>query len=227
MIKITTNVCASITDTNKTDIIKRVNQIKNEEIDFIELRLDLIDNITSSYATELIEAVKEITPISIILTNRTKIEGGQFGGSEEERIKILSDNAPLVEITDIELSTDENLRQKVIDNANKTIISYHNFDKTPSSEKLQEIIDESFEIGDIPKIALKPNIIEDTYLLLRLLMDNEGIIAISMDQLGSYTRVVAPLMGSPVTYASVEKSSAPGQLDIKTTIEMIKQLQYD
>lgn len=192
----------------------------------MELRLDVIKNITSQSATELINAIKEISQTPIIMTNRTKKEGGHFNQTEKERIKILSDNAPLVEITDIELNTEEHLRQKVIDNSNKTIISYHNFEKTPSQKFLQNIIDEAFKIGDIPKIAVKPEKIEDTYILLKLLMQNKGIIAISMDKIGSYTRVMAPIMGSPITYAAINNESAPGQLDIKTTSEMIKQLKY-
>jgi len=190
----------------------------------LELRLDVIPDITSSKANEIIKSIKEITQKPIILTNRTKKEGGFFEKTEEERIKILSDNAHLVEITDIELSTDEELRQRVIDNANKTIISYHNFQETPGKDRLQEIIDCSFKIGDIPKIAVKPNKMEDTYTILELLIKNQGIIAISMDKLGSYTRVIGPVMGAPVTYAAINNESAPGQLDIRTTSEMIKKL---
>ena len=82
-------------------------------------------------------------------------------------------------------------------------------------------------MGDIAKIAVKPNSIEDTYVILRLLLENDNLIAISMDNLGTYTRIIAPIMGSPVTYASVGNKSAPGQLDIHQTIEMIKQLKHD
>ena len=204
-----------------------VKNLSYENVDYLELRLDVIEDITSSKATDIIKSIKQITQTPIILTNRTKKEGGLFDKSEEERITILLENAHLVEITDIELSTDEELRQKVIDKANKTIISYHNFEKTPDKEFLQEIIDSSFEIGDIPKIAVKPNKMEDTFTVLQLLMENNGIIAISMDKIGSYTRVMGPVMGAPVTYAAINNESAPGQLDIKTTSQMIKKLKTD
>lgn len=194
-------------------------------VEYIELRLDSIKDITSSKATELIKEVKEITSIPIILTNRTINEGGLFEKTEEERIKILENNAQLVEITDVELMTEGHLRQKVIDRANKTIISYHNFSQTPQYEQLQELVNQAKQIGDIPKIAVQPNSKEDTYTLLKLIMQNDGIIGISMGKMGAYTRIMAPLMGSPVTYASITKESAPGQYDIKTTSEMIKKLQ--
>lgn len=198
--------------------------MSTEDFEYLELRLDVIEDIDTDKAKDIIESLKKITQKPVILTNRTKKEGGFFEKSEEERINILADNAPLVEITDIELSTEETLRQKVIDNANKTIISYHNFDETPSREYLQKTIDDAFKIGDIPKIAVKPRAIEDTYTIIRLLMENDGIIAISMDKIGSYTRVMAPIMGAPVTYAAITDESAPGQLNIRTTSRIIKKL---
>ncbi len=122
--------------------------------------------------------------------------------------------------------TEETLRQSVINKANKTIISYHNFNKTPSLEQLQQLVNQANKIGDIPKIAVTPQNKEDTHILLKLIMQNEGIIGISMGKIGAYTRIIAPILGSPVTYASIEKESAPGQYDIKTTSELIKKLQY-
>ncbi len=154
------------------------------------------------------------------------MEGGFFEGTEEERTTILKENASLVEITDIELSTDETLRQSVIDNANKTIISYHNFEITPSQDYLQDIITKAYEIGNIPKIAVKPLTLEDTFILVKLMMENKNMIGIAMDKLGSYTRVFGPIIGAPVTYAAIDIESAPGQLDVKTTADMIKQLKY-
>lgn len=188
--------------------------------------MDVIKGITADLAKDIILSIKSITDTPIILTNRTPREGGFYKNDEEERVRILADNAALVEITDIELSTESSLRQQVIDNANKTIISYHNFDKTPSFDELQKIVHDAFAVGDIPKVAVKPDTIEDTYTLLKLLMENKGIIGISMGKIGSYTRVIAPIMGSPVTYAAIDKESAPGQLDIETTSEMIKKLKY-
>lgn len=219
-------MCASVLEENEEDVLKTVKNIPLEYVDYIELRLDSIREVSSQKADYLIREIRKITSTPIILTNRTQKEGGLNRLSEEERIRILEENASSVEITDVEYFTDDELRQRVIDAANDTIISYHNFDETPSEEYLQKIVDESFRIGSIPKIAVKPNSMEDTYILLGLQMKNKGIIGISMDKLGSYTRIIAPIMGSPVTYASISKESAPGQFDVKTTSEMIKKLKY-
>ena len=99
-------VCASITDNNLDDIIKTVEKIKDKSIGYIELRLDLVENINPQLAGQIIDKVKEITEIPIILTNRTEAEGGNNRLSESQRVEILIENAKKVEITDIELSTD-------------------------------------------------------------------------------------------------------------------------
>ena len=71
---------------------------------------------------------------------------------------------------------------------------------------------------------MKPETLEDTFTLLKLVMNNRGMVGISMDKLGAYTRVVAPIMGSPITYAAISQESAPGQLNINETSSLIKQL---
>lgn len=195
-------------------------------MDYVELRSDVINDVTSAKVSYIIDKMKSISDIPIILTNRTGTEGGFFQGSEEERIKILSDNACFVEYTDVELSTDSTLRQKVIDNANKTIISYHNFSETPSFEYLEDIVIKAKNIGDIPKVAVKPQKLEDTFILLKLMMKYRNMIGISMDKIGAYTRVIGPIIGAPITYAAIDSQSAPGQLDIKTTNEIIRKLKY-
>lgn len=217
-------VCGSIVEDNKIGIMKSLKEAISQEADYIELRLDVIENINSSKAKDIINSIKEITTTPIILTNRTRTEGGHFTGSEEERIKILKDNAPLVEYTDIELSTDDTLRQQVIDNANKTIISYHNFEKTPTKEYLQDIITEAKKVGDIAKIAVKPLKIEDTYTIIELMIHNNNLIGISMDELGRYTRIIGPIINIPITYAAINTQSAPGQLNVKETRDIIEKL---
>lgn len=217
-------VCGSITEDNKTDIMKALKEAISQEADYIELRLDMIKDINSDKAEDIINSIKEVTATPIILTNRTETEGGYFTGSEEERIKILKDNAPLVEYTDIELSTDDTLRQQVTDSANKTIISYHNFEKTPTKEYLQDIITEAKNIGDIAKVAVKPLKIEDTYTIIELMIHNSNMIGISMDKLGRYTRIIGPIINTPITYAAINTQSAPGQLSVKETRDMIKKL---
>ena len=227
MITIKTGVCGSIIEKSIQDTIKCVENTNTDYVDYLELRIDGIKNITSRQTTQLIEKIRDITKTPLILTNRTQKEGGLYSMDDQKRTGILKDNAHLVEITDIELSTDEKLTEQIIKKANKTIISYHNFSKTPDKKYPENIINQASDIGDIPKIATKPHNMQDTQKILELQLKYDNLVAISMDDIGSYTRITGPILGAPITYASIKQQTAPGQLDIKTTNRIIKKLKKE
>ncbi len=52
-----------------------------------------------------------------------------------ERTEILADVARTCHFVDIELQTEEKLRSRVIRKSNSTIVSFHDFEKTPSIEE--------------------------------------------------------------------------------------------
>jgi 3-dehydroquinate dehydratase-1 len=70
--------------------------------------------------------------------------------------------------------------------------------------------------GDIAKVAFMPQDLEDTLTILAVLSHCEDTIAISMGDLGSYTRVMASKFDSPITFAAGRDATAPGQIDIET-----------
>jgi len=101
----------------------------------------------------------------------------------------------------------------------KLIISYHNYESTPSIEELTNIINECFLLGaDIVKIACKSNSETDNITLLSLYSKVESgkLISLGMGNIGKITRLAAPSLGAPFTYASLEKDmeTAPGQIDL-------------
>ena len=69
-----------------------------------------------------------------------------------------------------------------------------------------------------------PQNISDTLIVLNVLSKVENTIGISMGDIGRYTRIIAPLFGSPITFASLDNKSAPGQLDIQTTKDILDKL---
>ena len=97
-----------------------------------------------------------------------------------------------------------------------SIISYHNFKQTPDLDILMDIVIQEKEIGDIAKIAVMPNTLEDTLTILPILSHFDNVVAISMGELGSYTRVIASKFNVPFTFAVVNDNTAPGQIDIDT-----------
>ena len=86
---INTGVCGSIIKENKEEILETLKTMNLDNVDYIELRVDTIKNVTSDIVYDIIIEIQNYTNKPIILTNRTQNEGGYFKGSDEERIKIL------------------------------------------------------------------------------------------------------------------------------------------
>jgi 3-dehydroquinate dehydratase / shikimate dehydrogenase len=101
------------------------------------------------------------------------------------------------------------------------IISYHNFLTVP--ENLDELF---LEMKKRParyyKIAVMPQTtVEALKFLLWAKSLDEKIIAVCMGPFGQFTRILGPVIGTPITYASLEEGQevAPGQLPAKILLE--------
>ena len=99
-------------------------------------------------------------------------------------------------------------------------MSYHNFEKTPSTRTLAGLFDEMAAAGgDILKVAVMPQTAEDVLRLMTASLKvrkkyQKPVIAISMGALGRITRAAGALFGSAATFASLDAGSAPGQIDV-------------
>ncbi len=79
--------------------------------------------------------------------------------------------------------------------------------------------------ADIAKLAVTPGSIDDTLRLLEVTHQAVfPVCTIAMGQLGTHTRVVAPLYGSVLTYGAVDEAVAPGQLKIDELKHMLELL---
>lgn len=213
-------ICVPIMEKNPQFALKSAEKAIDLGADIVELRIDTIEGPDPDEIQQLIKDIDYPT----IATNRMKSEGGFFRGSEEERISILIKAAKYADIVDIELQTEDELQEEVIKSSKSTIISYHDFKKTPPFEELLEVVKAEKEIGNIAKFAVMPVEHKDTLTVLNVLSEVPNTIGIAMGELGKYTRVVAPIFGSPITFASIGKKSAPGQIDINTTMDILRKL---
>ncbi len=189
--------------------------------DILELRIDLLE----TDASEVLQALKKLG-LPIIITNRMKQEGGAWEESEDERIQKLLSLLHGADAVDIELCAAE--RDKVVKNARSNgktvIISTHDFQRTPENDVMLGVIRESFEAGgDIAKLAVMPRSLGDVLRLLDVTLHSEGkVCTIAMGNIGRYSRVIAPIYGSVMTYGYVDAPTAPGQLRVDELKYMLK-----
>lgn len=187
--------------------------------DLVELR---IDRIPDADLERLIAARR--TPV--IVTNRSRQEGGGFTGSEEERVGRLGEAVRLgADYVDIESATDpalkSGLREAIAGTSTKLIVSWHDFSGTPPSQFLRAKLEACMADGPaIAKIVTRADDDSDCLRVLGLipyaLRKGQAIAAFCMGRRGIISRIAAPRLGSAIAYASLEpdEASAPGQLTI-------------
>ena len=209
-------ICVSILEKNVENCMQAIKGLACAEIrlDQTQVSLKEIDQLFSQ-------------PIKLIATCRP----GKVSDIERKQmlLRAITSGATYV---DIEVEAPEEYKKEIIAHARKnkvTIISsYHNYEKTPSKRELEHIIDWCFESDiDIAKIACLVEKENDIARLLGLLGNGKKIIAIGMGERGKLTRVLGPLLGSPITYACLSKGkeTADGQIDYKTLEKKIQELQ--
>jgi len=213
-------ICVPILQKDRKSVLKVASEAVKAGADLLELRIDALLNTDPQSIIHLIEEIN----YPLIATNRMREEGGHFMGLESERTEILVEVADHVDYVDIELQTDKKYRSRVIQAAKSTIISFHDFQKTPYLNELLEVVKREKELGSIAKFAVMPQNMQDTLNVLEVVNQHDNTIGIAMGEMGRYTRVVSPLLGSPITYASLGGGSAPGQLDVEDTKEIIDTL---
>ncbi|MDO5860481.1 type I 3-dehydroquinate dehydratase [Methanobrevibacter sp.] len=207
-----TKIAIPIFQKNCKDVIEVAHDCIDKGADILEFRIDALKNPDIS---EIRDTINEIN-FPMIATNRIGTEGGSFKGCEEDRVNILYECADLVDYVDIELQSNDEYIQRIHDTGVKTIVSYHDFEKTPDLNEIMYIVEKEQELGDVAKVAFMPQNLEDTLTVLAVLSHCENTIAISMGDLGSYTRVMASKFDSPITFAAGRDATAPGQIDIET-----------
>ena len=188
-----------------------------EIADILELRLDLIE---SSNLNILLSS----STLPVIVTNRSKHDGGQFKGSDEIRVQSLRDALKAgADYVDIEVSTPREYLQPFLEESDpaKIILSYHDFSHTP--EDFNPLYETMCEMpGEIVKIVTYARDLSDNLKMFELLKraksEKQKLIGLCMGDLGEISRILSPLFGGYLTFGSLEtgQESAPGQIPAKT-----------
>ncbi|OGP11899.1 MAG: type I 3-dehydroquinate dehydratase [Deltaproteobacteria bacterium GWA2_42_85] len=205
---------------------KAIAAAKRDGADLLELRIDCFKRQDTDYIRKIIKDVRT-EKLPVIATIRSEAESGRRNLKDAERLRIFKAIMPLVDAVDIELSSKKILKD-VIKEAHRfkkrAIVSYHDFRNTPAEGQLNAIIKNSRNAGgDIVKIATFAKDKRDIIRLATLTASHGNIIIIAMGRLGIVSRLFFPMLGSLLTYCSVTKSSAPGQIRLKTTAKLLKE----
>ncbi len=237
-------VCVPLVGRTAGEIIKEADRIRSAlslgtVIDIAELRIDYFEGVGDDNSiSRLLEDVRKSLPADVLLlyTLRSEREGGESlpEGADYEQAVSAGIRSTVPDIIDIELDSKERDKLNTLAHSRglKVIMSKHFFDRTPEDGLMRQITVSMEHAGaDIAKLAVMPENRQD---VLRLLSVTESLtsevlkiplITMSMGMTGAVSRACGGLFGSAVTFGSLSKASAPGQIpvvELNNIIELIE-----
>ena len=195
--------------------------------DMLEIRLDMMNSFDLH---QIIQASKKPT----LVTYRSEKEGGR--GSVDPKsltdflLTAIQEGADLV---DLELRLSQKWRDKIFNakGGSGIVISTHRDNGTPSQDDLEKILRDSIDTGaHIVKIVTRAETYEDNLRVLQLIPKAHAmgvkIVAFCMGPMGRISRIFSHLMGSYLTFVSLEagEESAAGQIPINEMKKILEML---
>ena len=212
-------VCIAMGFPEAQRLLESARRETNAGESFFEFRLDYLP--VPEQGIPVIRKFLSAHPDCCILaTCRRHQNLGKFNGSVEDQIRIL--NAALdagARAIDIEIESAENVaaRLETFRGKGSLILSYHNYDGTPSPETvLRRMMRIPADGYKIVTTARKPS---DNYRILSLTKTHPRtpVVVLAMGEIGFPTRVLSTAWGGLFTYAAPNASegTASGQVSAR------------
>lgn len=221
-------ICIPIIERSEGAILEKMKLLMQEDLEIIEWRVDFYEDVSNpEKVVSLLKKLQELSKDTILLvTIRTKMQGGQFDGSNSlyEVLLMTIAESGGADIMDVEYFTVDqapNLFQILQGFHTPVIASHHDFDETPDLDVMHMLLKDMATYGNIVKLAVMPKNVGDVLNLLKATYDfNQAypevpIISMSMGKLGMVSRISGEVFGSCVTFGTTGKASAPGQIERK------------
>lgn len=230
-------ICVPLVGMTEKEIVNEAKSIKNLPVDLVEWRADWFEYV---FDKEKVMAVlqslrEELDDMPILFTFRTKNEGGEkeIDITIYEELLLSVAQSGYVDLVDVEVFMDDctkTLIEKIHTTEAKVVGSNHDFSKTPSKEEIIRRLRFMQEIdADIPKIAVMPQCKEDVQILMDATKEmsqeyaERPIVTMSMGEVGRESRIKGEVFGSAVTFGSLKKASAPGQIEVSELKKMLEE----
>jgi 3-dehydroquinate dehydratase/shikimate dehydrogenase len=192
--------------------------------DLIELRLDRVGH----PGLDALRAVAQRARKPLIAACPARDAFGHFTGGRDERLALLRDAAK-AGFGFVDVDWRDALDLGTLAGKCHKIVSRHATDGTP--EDLAALADEvrgQMGEGDIAKLVTHARSCEDGMRMLAFLRTQKGLVGFCSGEAGTFTRVLAPIFGSPFTYAAAAEipgqptpePTAPGQLRVNDLLAL-------
>jgi 3-dehydroquinate dehydratase-1 len=123
----------------------------------------------------------------------------------------------LLDVEYLTIRDNDDLADFLISQRTPILISWHDFKRTPPNNQLRNILAQMKIYSNYAKIVTMAKDADDAFRVLELYEGITGVklIAFAMGEFGIISRILCTMAGNaPFTYATVERSTAPGQQDL-------------
>ncbi len=191
--------------------------------DVAEVRLDEIGEFDG-----WIEACERIESVGVptMTTIRLASEGGKWARRSNERLALFDRAIKTLAAVDVEFKSDilKDVSSQAKAMGKAVIVSFHDFNETPTESSLLEVIKSAAEHATVVKVSTMVRTESDIATLKGLLDADFGVplCVIGMGALGTRTRTAFPVLGSALTYGYLDAPSAPGQLPATILVDYLR-----
>lgn len=218
-------IAVPLTAANGADLLQEVDAVCQSPAQVAEWRLDAWPAVTDKIAQLMVKRLREADKL-LLLTLRTRAEGGAFAGTVADYVALYRRLLPVVapDAIDIEASVPVVSRKALLKLAHgqhcAVVGSRHDFKQTPQFETAQALLQSQSLWADVVKLAAMPQTPADTLNLLATsawARDHlsQPAIVVGMGTLGQLTRIASGAFASALTFATLDRKSAPGQLSVQ------------
>lgn len=223
-------ICTPLVGCTRELVLAEVALVVAKQPDLLEWRVDFFHEIGNVSAVVALagEIRQAAGGIPVLFTRRSIHEGGEPIPLNEKQVVALIEAvcaSRTVELVDFEMNNDP-VHIAQVRTAAKThgiglVLSYHNFQSTPSQKELSQRFAQAQSLGaDVAKIAVMPQRLEDVLSVLGATLESSqkldiALVSMSMGSYGSLTRLFGWAFGSAMSFAVGAAASAPGQVPIE------------
>ncbi len=220
-------ICVPLTGKDREELLQEASAAMEKKVDLVEWRGDRFHEVENLSAMETMakELRLELGNCPVLFTCRT--EDGQFAIDVSDYVELNKRmiSTRCIDLVDVELFMGDSVCRELVEYAHAhgvaVIISNHEFEQTPDVDVMVGRMQTMRYLGaDVPKLAVMPGNPQDVLKLLRATdsynqwYGDGPIITMSMGKTGVISRICGETFGSSLTFATVGRASAPGQISV-------------
>jgi 3-dehydroquinate dehydratase-1 len=232
-------VCTPLVGRTRDAVLAEVQRVVPKRPDLLEWRVDFFEGIGNH--ADVIALASDIRKaangIAVLFTRRSMREGGETIALDEAGVLAMYEavmESRTIELIDYEMANGAAQIARVRAHARahgiQLVLSFHDFSATPSHQELCAKFEWAQSLGgDIAKVAVMPQRLEDVLTVLSATLESSQklaipLISMSMGAYGALTRLFGWTCGSAMSFAIGAAASAPGQVpieDVNTVLEIL------